>query len=96
MESSPSLFCGGRHRHTRPGRTGHRLPPFRNAELFHDHVRGVVARATGDCAAGVAAGAAEVEALHRRCVAAEVRRRSVAAELRRHVGPDVVAPPDHL
>ena len=36
-------FRGGRHRHARPGRTGHRLPPFRNAEFFSDHVRGVVA-----------------------------------------------------
>ena len=95
-KSPPSLFRRGRHRHTRPGRTGHRLPPFRNAELFGDDVRGVVARAAGDCAAGVAAGAAEVESLHRRGVAAEVRRRPVAAELRRHIGADVVAAPDHV
>src|ERR1700727_2770557 len=46
--------------------------------------------------AGVAAGAAEVEALHRGGIAAEVRRRPVAAELRRHIGADMVAAPDHV
>src|SRR5262249_17065554 len=55
-----SLFCSGRHRCTRPGRAGHRLPPFRKPELFGNHVRGVVTRTASDGAAGMATGAAEV------------------------------------
>src|SRR4029077_18349108 len=47
-------------------------------------------------AAAVAAGATEVEALHRRGIAAEGRRRPVAAELGRHVGAHMVAALDHV